>query len=326
MLFQKPLVILFIIVGLISCSKEEVDKDQLPDGGDKSQGWVKISSDRVYYQIAVSGQNIFASTLSNGVYRKTDNGDTWISINNGLTTSYINVLTVVGSNLFAGTDKGVFRISNNGTNWEVGNGGLPDKCEVDDIAVLGSYVFIATNKGVYRSADQGKNWQSVNNTALLLYPPDPIFVYPIGKLGVSGSTIFAASVLNGILRSTDYGESWEKVDNVGYLTSVAVAGNNILWAKGIYGFFSSDNYGSNWSLANTTGINASIISCLAASGANVFATGGGDIYRSTNSCKSWSLFEEGLEDKYFQTGFMALTISGNTIYAIIDGDVWKRTF
>ena len=45
------------------------------------------------------------------------NGAYWIPVNTGLTNRFVNTLTVVDTNLYAGTDGGLFLSTNNGANW-----------------------------------------------------------------------------------------------------------------------------------------------------------------------------------------------------------------
>nr|NQU90120.1 T9SS type A sorting domain-containing protein [Bacteroidota bacterium] len=53
--------------------------------------------------IVVSGTNLFAGTSYDGVFLSTDNGDNWIEVNSGLTTTDVNAMAVSGTNLIAGT-------------------------------------------------------------------------------------------------------------------------------------------------------------------------------------------------------------------------------
>ncbi|HZK75369.1 MAG TPA: hypothetical protein VFD13_00535, partial [Candidatus Kapabacteria bacterium] len=75
------------------------------------------------------GTNLFAGTYLNlgagitsgGVSLSTDGGTNWMSRNLGLTLTdniiYVNALAVIGTNLFAGTNDGVFLSTDSGKSW-----------------------------------------------------------------------------------------------------------------------------------------------------------------------------------------------------------------
>lgn len=66
---------------------------------------------------AASGMYLFKGIENYGVYHSTNNGATWTPADSGLTDTYIATLTVIESNLYAGTMHGVFLSTNNGFNW-----------------------------------------------------------------------------------------------------------------------------------------------------------------------------------------------------------------
>src|SRR5437660_9583375 len=71
----------------------------------------------VTQSLAVSGTNLFAGTYYGGVFRTTDNGTNWTAVNTGLPDPEIFSLATSGTNLFAGTYLGVSRSTDNGTSW-----------------------------------------------------------------------------------------------------------------------------------------------------------------------------------------------------------------
>ncbi|MCD6067328.1 MAG: two component regulator propeller domain protein [Bacteroidetes bacterium] len=79
---------------------------------DNASTWTLLSTgitDDILTSLAISGTNIFASTLSHGIFLSTDGGLTWAPANTGLTTNAIHSLTISGTNIYAGTDfDGVF--------------------------------------------------------------------------------------------------------------------------------------------------------------------------------------------------------------------------
>jgi len=141
--------------------------------------------------------NCFAVNGSNlfagtdgGVFRSTNNGTSWTAVNTGLTDTYVLSLAVSGSNLFAGTDGGVFRSTNNGTSWTAVNTGLTNT-DVSSLAVNGSNLFAGTGDGVFLSTNNGTSWTAVN-TGLTSRIVD--------ALAVNGSNLFAGTEDGGVWR------------------------------------------------------------------------------------------------------------------------------
>src|SRR2546423_14554288 len=68
---------------------------------------------------------VFVGTQGGGVFRSSDNGETWTSVNSGLTTTDIRALAAnAAGDVFAGTFSGGFRLDNNGDSWTPINNGL----------------------------------------------------------------------------------------------------------------------------------------------------------------------------------------------------------
>ena len=92
----------------------------VPISGADAQ-WVQTSGpsgDGDIQCMAVNGNNLFAGSLTGGVYRSTNNGTSWTSVNAGLTNPIINALTIKGNDLFAATYfGGVFLSTDNGGSW-----------------------------------------------------------------------------------------------------------------------------------------------------------------------------------------------------------------
>jgi hypothetical protein len=66
-----------------------------------------------------------------------------------LTDTYIYALAVSGTNLFAGTEGGVFLSTDNGTSWTQASTGLTSTL-VSALAVSGTNLFAGTDGGVWR--------------------------------------------------------------------------------------------------------------------------------------------------------------------------------
>ncbi len=225
---------------------------------------------------AISGTNLFAGTMGDGVFLSTNNGTSWTAVNTGLTDTLVTSLAVSGTNLFAGTDNygGIFLSTNNGTSWTPENSGLKGYT-VYSLAVNGTNLFAGTfGGGVFFSANNGTSWTPVNNG---------LTGYTVYSLAVNGTNLFAGTD-GGVFLSNNNGTSWTAV-NAGLTTytaggvapvySLAVNGTN-LFAGTDGGVFLSTNNGTSWTAVNaglttTTSGGITSVNSLAVNGTNLFA-------------------------------------------------------
>ncbi len=158
------------------------------------------------HSLTVSGGVIYAGTWGLGVYKSTDNGTTWLPMNNGL--SYFltiqSVTATASGELFAASvGGGVFKFD--GSVWVNVNIGY------DFVWVMNSSssaIYAGTyGDGLYRSFDGGATWSKVTN----LNAP---FIYSIS---VSGSgKVYVASWASGVFESTDNGNTWTSLGMGGF--------------------------------------------------------------------------------------------------------------
>jgi photosystem II stability/assembly factor-like uncharacterized protein len=92
-----------------------------------------------------------------GMFRSSDNGDTWTEQNNGFTALDVNSVAINSSgHVFAGAAGGVFRSRDDGDNWsDVSSGLLPPGGNVWALAIDSSgFAFAGTaGGGVFRSVN-----------------------------------------------------------------------------------------------------------------------------------------------------------------------------
>ena len=155
-----------------------------------------------------SSGDIFAGTRIGGVFRSTDNGDTWSPINTGLTATFVSALAINSSgDIFAGTfggESGVFRSTDNGDTWRQINTGLTN-INVVALAINSSGdIFAGTfGGGVFRSPDNGDTWSPINtgltNTNVV-------------ALAINSSgDIFAGTFGGGVFRSVESTTAVEEI-------------------------------------------------------------------------------------------------------------------
>lgn len=245
----------------------------------------------VYANNPVAGTHtLFASTLTNGMYKGIDNGTsvTWQTINTGIpigqVRAHVAVSTTLTTDFYAVTDgAGIFKTTDGGATWTAinGNGATALGC----LDVRTASIIVATQprtllvstscrngSGVYRSVDDGANWTRLG--------PAP---------GLTGS-------LPGDVQSSGLNRT----------TPTPPTQPTYYLATSNYGVFKSTDGGATWSAANNgiTGTNAFNVTFSGATGTAellVYVHGSG-VYRSTDSGANWALSEAGLPTGYAALG------------------------
>lgn len=92
--------------------------------------------------IKIVGNNIFVGTKNNGVYYTYNNGITWnhTSMNHGI----IKTFAVYGKVIFAGTDKGIYYTSDNGSRWLDFNEGFHLIPIISSILITDNFIYSGT--------------------------------------------------------------------------------------------------------------------------------------------------------------------------------------
>ena len=85
-----------------------------------------------------------------GVFRSTDNGGSWTAVNNGVAIVPVYALAINSSGQIFASYGGVFRSTDNGGSWTPASAGLTS-FDVRSIAIsLSGQIFVATSGGVFR--------------------------------------------------------------------------------------------------------------------------------------------------------------------------------
>lgn len=242
---------------------------------------------------------------------------TWSQVNTGFwdpNVKSINVTSVFanGSNLFAGTDSGVYLSTNQGANWTPRNTGMPVG-SIWCFAANGSLLFAGGGQGVFSSTNDGSTWTASSNGF-------PTRSWEIYALSFVGSDLLAGTY-GGIFRSTNNGLNWEASNGgLSQLTKVDAFQENgtRLFAGGWVGLIASTDQGRNWAPSDSglTGSYMSVTS-FATIDSDIFAglyTRG--VYISTDNGNFWSPAKNGMTN----LGVTSLAVSGTQIFAgTVDG-------
>jgi photosystem II stability/assembly factor-like uncharacterized protein len=251
----------------------------------------------------------------NKIYRSTDNGNTFTTIDLTFTFSIVNIyaITAFGSTLFAATSyDGVYKSTDNGTTWFSANEGMGPK-DARALTITNSSTLIAGTHyvGMYRSTDLGLSW----NKSVAGFPAGSNIL----SLLVNESSVFAGT-RDGVYRTDDNGDNWVKLtganDTINYcdvwgiceLEGVIYASMQLYFNATVYK--SIDN-GATWIRCGQVGLspNLSFIKALVNSGDNIIAGTDEGIYYSPNEGVTW------LQTNVLNLNIPSLAASTNFVYA-----------
>ena len=247
--------------------------------------------------IAIDGNdNIYVGT-GTGIYRSTDNGDSWELY--GMIGSQTEAIAFNDSgHVFAGNSYCVYRSTDDGANWSQ----LPTGGGTRTVAVApNGYVFAGCqeNAGILRSTDNGDSWSYVY--------PQTVSIRFASTVLFDGNVIYFPTYGKGVLKSTDSGDTWTEFnEGIGYkyLRAIAISATGLLFAGGDYAIYKTDNTGTSW---HSVGLPISSVRKIAInSNDDIFATVWG-INRSTDEGQSWETINNGI-DNY---DIRAITVSNN---------------
>ncbi len=212
--------------------------------------------------VAADGAVLFGGTWNGGVFRSSDNGDTWIEIDGGnwktlsdtgFTHAAISLLATIpnlsgGSALFAVDVRGaLFRSIESDSNWTAIKGDVSNR-SFNTLITTGNYIFGGTDSGVVISTDLGSHWNVPMNELSSSRISSLLFV---GN-GIDTSTLFSATSA-GIYRSTNMGVNWALVNGgaLGFVSMAAMqepTGHTLLFAirSSTGDMLRSSDFGISW--------------------------------------------------------------------------------
>ncbi len=277
--------------------------------------------------MGVSKTSVFAGTCGNGIFRSRDGGSSWIPVNNGLDSAFIESiqtfggLTVssiasFGNTLLAGTLAGIYRSTDEGASWtDVNNDWTRQQVwsftNSDSAVFAGGSVFL-----VFSSTDDGITWNSGDRS----FSSGSVMALTSGN-----GKLFAAVMEGGAYRSTDNGTSWTKIYSPGqsdYAYSITYVSPYLLLGTGAHGLLRSSDDGNTW-LGRARGLPADCdIYDFVVAGSSVFAGTRGGVFLSTDFGLNWI----NVSSKELNTAIRSLAIFGSDLVAGTEGAgvIWKR--
>ena len=253
---------------------------------------------------------MYLALRNEGVFRSTDSGTHWQHLNEGLTGERISAVAAVESTLFAGTNRGLYRLDSEA--WRRLSVGKSNT--VYSLTVAEKRLYVATGPDlfestpdvgqivrnnqpnstkIFRSRNCGTSWTEITpeNASRWAGIPSGITILTAGK------TLLALGAPQ--FRSTDGGETWTElgVDTYAFmLNSVpSVAVNERTFYKvGAFGVHRTTDGGESWHLF-MGGMAGTRIKDLVSFNRRLYAYTDNEVFQSINGGRSWKSVPIGAE-------------------------------
>jgi hypothetical protein len=281
--------------------------------------------------LTASSTNLIVGTLNKGIFNLSgDSNGGWTVVNNCQPDTTVYALVRSGTNVFAGTNGGVFVSGDNGITWGAINAGLTNT-KVRALAATGSNLYAGTyGGGVFLSTDNGANWSAINNG---------LTKTRVMALAISGLSLYVGTWGGGVYVSTDNGSGWIQANNglpTGefYVRALAASDTTLYVALEAHVYRSTDN-GASWVWVSK-GVTLSGCYSLAICDSAVIVGSYNGVFVSTNNGTTWAEKNSGLKYGYggqlytYEVG--SLAVNGANLFAgaddafgVVDGAVFLST-
>lgn len=255
---------------------------------------------------------IYLALRDEGVFRSTDGGAHWRPLNEGLTGERISAIAAVENTLFAGTNRGLYRLDSEV--WRKSSIGMSNT--VYSLAVAEKRLYVATGSDLFESTpDIGQIvWNNQLNSIRIFYSANLgvswTEITPKGKsrsaglpsgirILAAGETLLALGATQ--FRSTDGGETWTELGldtdafMLNSIPSVAV-NKRIFYKVGAFGVHRTTDSGESWHLF-MNGMAGTRIKDLVSFNGRLYAYTGSEVFQSINRGRTWKGVRVGDEQK-----------------------------
>ena len=253
-----------------------------------------------------SGQvplTMYLALRDEGIFRSTNAGAHWRPLNDGLTAEKISAMAAVGKTVFAGTEKGLYRLDSD--IWE--KLPLDTSGAVCSLAVSGNNLYAGIGHEVlvrltrtelqqmdhgnlhftemFHSTDLGASWTKIKLRSKHLRETSPAGITVLAR----GKTLLALSYAQS--RSTDGGQTWTELEDdqnfFGRSRLPAVMVNERTYYKAsVWGIHRSTDGGESWH-PFMNGVMGTIVIDLVAFDNGLYAHTGYEVYQSMDGSVSW---------------------------------------
>ena len=274
---------------------------------------------------------MYLALLDKGVFRSANAGKQWTPISNGLTDRKIYAIAAVENTLFAGTNRGLYRL-NSGV-WEQLRVGMSEAIHALEVFEKDLYVrtgpdLFTTTKiieeiasddntslnSIYHSTDLGTSWMDITpkEKSALIRTPTGIRFLPVDEPLLTQSPVGT--------HATDGEQTWTNFESeLNSLTlnkhPLMAVDERTFYRAGVFGVHRTTDAGNSWH-AFTNGMAGTATLDLVFFNDKLYAHTSEGIFQSTDGGVSWESVYEMLYSTFF--AFSKLKIADNVLYVIMD--------
>ncbi len=281
-----------------------------------------------------TGITLYLALQERGIFRSTDTGQHWTPLNNGLVGRRIYTVAAMGNTLFAGTNRGLYRLRS--SDWQQMLADVSGAVYTLTVNKNNLYVGMARDivrfengkgpplrdfvpKRIFHSADLGASWTEITpmGESHVMNLDSAIQVLAVGK------TLFVLGITE--FRSSDGGKTWTCLrSNISLLNTprfpaVAIDERTFYKADAL-GISRTTDAGASWH-PYVNGMTGPAMHDLTALNHRLYMHIGGDIVQSMDGGETWHSVHFNTHedtpklDKDFYRN-IKLTIADNVLYAI----------
>jgi hypothetical protein len=235
----------------------------------------------------MGGTSLFAIDGKGDLFRSVNADSNWTKLSVKIGKHPVTAFIVDGTDIYAGTDSGVYRSANNGTDWMSYSNELTPYPIRSLVAIPnlsgGTNIIASTPRNIFLSTNHGENWTVVNTTAVYEYHG-----LVAGHNAKGEIYLFAITQSYDIVCSADNGATWTALNPLDPYSDRDVnclAVHDTIMYAGTYdhGVFFTCNRGATWVQGGGDGMWQRPVHALVVSGAYLFAGVASDIGPSKNS-------------------------------------------
>ncbi len=284
--------------------------------------WVLLPAPHFLNAVGKHGQYLFVGGEENGAFRSSDNGESWISVNNGIhsdsdpSPATVEAIDGVENFIFSTVDYGGSYISfDDGDHWSVLFHRLPFFSFITYHGKL--FTALYGGNGVWVSSDTGKTWDTDSVGLFSGWAPDKqkIYTTPV----VSNDELYTTNEDGFVYRSTNDGNSWTLTyDRIeASFKRLYAINDTTLFVCTMDSIFRSTNRGVTWkNIKQHTGTGP-----LVTTDNFIIAVQGYLISISSDNGDTWKSVNGNLPDSVY---IESMTVKDGYVFGATNQGLWRR--